>query len=356
MLLCQWVLRPDGRTFDPYQVYSKFPTVFSLEIHHGGYFTRPLNRVYIDGKVSWFDQIDADGFSIVEVKSMLAGLGYKNPNMQFSYKRPNGNLDSGLYVLNSDSDVLGLIKHVDKCKLIELYVTHPVDIPKITEPNEVGNLEDDFDPFFCDLDPEKGESMSRTKESEQNDNPAGSEPNNADGLVSDHSKQSDASEESDDSDGSEDSNFAFEGENNIDDFEVDMEDFRKHTDPNVEWVGCNEAQDEPVEQNEPCLEEEDLEDFGSGTDSDDPECNRKRALKKLANQHKPVDGKFYSDNFYVGQSFGNKDLIKEMVTRISVDSRRDIYLTKNDKTRVRAECREVKRIKNWVVLTGPFCR
>ncbi|PWA73581.1 transposase, MuDR, MULE transposase domain protein [Artemisia annua] len=255
--------------------------------------------------------------------------------MQYCYKIPNGNLDTGLYMLNNDNDVLGLIKHVDKCKLIELYVMYPVDLPKITDPNEVPNLEEDFDPFFCDLDPENGESSARPKQTDPNDNPSVSEPNNADGVVSDHSKQSDGSEESSDSDASDDRG------NIIDDVEVDMEDFRKHTDANVEWVGCNEAQDEPVEQNEPCLGEEDLEEFGSGTDSDDPECNRKRALKKLANQHKPVDGKFYSDNFFVGQSFGNKGLIKEMVTGISVDSRRDIYLTRNDKTRVRAECRGI---------------
>jgi hypothetical protein len=218
---------------------------------------------------------------------------------------------------------------------------HPVDLPKVPEPNEVPNLEDDFDPFFCDLDPENGESSARPKQTDPNDNPSVSEPNNADIVVSDHSKQSDGNEKSSDSYHSDDSDFDMEGENSIGDFEVDMEDFRKHTDANVEWVGCNEAQNETVEENEPCLEKEDLEAFGSGTDSDDPESNRKRALKKLANQHKPVDGKFYSDNFFVGQSFGNKGLIKEMVTRISVESRRDIYLKKNDKTRVKAECRGI---------------
>ena len=161
---------------------GQFPTIFSLEIHHGGYFTKSPKRVYNDGKVSWFDQIDADGFSIVEVKSMLAGLGYVNPKMQYCYKIPNGNLDSGLYMLYNDSDVLGLIKHVDKFKLIELYVMHPVDLPKIPEPNEVPNLEDDFDPFFCDLDPENGESSARPKQTDPND-----------------SKQSDGNEESSDS-------------------------------------------------------------------------------------------------------------------------------------------------------------
>ncbi|PWA59635.1 hypothetical protein CTI12_AA389670 [Artemisia annua] len=126
-----------------------------------------------------------------------------------------------------------------------------------------------------------GESSARPKQTDPNDNPTVSEPNKTDGVVSYHSKQSDGSEESSDSDDSEDSEFDMEGENDIDDVEVDMEDFRKHTNANAEWVGCNEAQDEPVEQNEPCLaeEEEDLEDFGNASDSDDPKCNRKRALE-----------------------------------------------------------------------------
>ncbi|GJZ93063.1 mutator type transposase, partial [Tanacetum coccineum] len=52
--------------------------------------------------------------------------------------------------------------------------------------------------------------------------------------------------------------------------------------------------------------------------SDDLECERKRALKKLAKAHRPVDGQMYSEKFYVGQSLANKQLIKEMVSKLSV--------------------------------------
>ncbi|GJX45299.1 hypothetical protein Tco_0261975 [Tanacetum coccineum] len=73
--------------------------------------------------------------------------------------------------------------------------------------------------------------------------------------------------------------------------------------------------------------------------SDDPECERKRALKKLAKAHRPVDGLVYSDNFYIGQCLANKTLIKEMVSKIDVAQRRQLWLSRNDKTRMTAECR-----------------
>ncbi|GJU94352.1 hypothetical protein Tco_1319108 [Tanacetum coccineum] len=85
-----------------------------------------------------------------------------------------------------------------------------------------------------------------------------------------------ASEDSDDSD------FDVGEEDRIEDVDVDMADFRKHTNGNVEWVEY------------------------------DNECERKKALKKLAKTHKPVDGQMYTENFYVGQTLANKQLIKGM--------------------------------------------
>ncbi|GJX62067.1 hypothetical protein Tco_0294967, partial [Tanacetum coccineum] len=125
-----------------------------IEIHHGGVFTNAPNRVYNGGKVNWFDQIDSNGFSVVEVTSMLAGLGYVNLIMQYWYKIPNRNLDNGLLPLTSDNDVLKFIKYTDRFKLMHLYVMHPVDKPKEIRPNENLVSKDDFDPFFCDIDPD----------------------------------------------------------------------------------------------------------------------------------------------------------------------------------------------------------
>ncbi|GJX08546.1 hypothetical protein Tco_0196478 [Tanacetum coccineum] len=80
-------------------------------------------------------------------------------------------------------------------------------------------------------------------------------------------------------------------------------------------------------------------DWIEDVESDDLECERKRALKKLAKAHRPVDGQMHTKNFYVGQSLANKQLIKEMVSKLYVAQRRQLWFTRNDKTRMRAECR-----------------
>ncbi|GJS81958.1 hypothetical protein Tco_0748499 [Tanacetum coccineum] len=66
-----------------------------------------------------------------------------------------------------------------------------------------------------------------------------------------------------------------------------------------------------------------------------------KTLRKLSKCHKPLDDNTYTENFYVSQTFPNKDLIKDMVTKILVRTRRELYLTRNDKERVRAECRGI---------------
>ncbi|GJS45944.1 putative reverse transcriptase domain-containing protein [Tanacetum coccineum] len=94
-------------------------------------------------------------------------------------------------------------------------------------------------------------------------------------------------------------------------------------DENVEWTECTEKE---VQVPPPFdYEEVDLEEFGSGTESDDPECERKRALKKLAKAHRPI----------------------------AVAQRRQLWLSRNDKTRMTAECRGKVPVFND---GGPVCK
>ncbi|GJV84949.1 ribonuclease H-like domain-containing protein [Tanacetum coccineum] len=332
MLLCEWILRPDGHPFDPYAIYSRYPTVFSLEIHHGCELSKAANRLYDGGKVHWFDQIDSDGFSVVEVNHMLAGLGCVNPKMEYWYKMPD---KDALLPLSNDNDVLRFIKYVDRYKLMQLYVVHPIDKPKPLGDNE--DTEDTFDPLFCDLDPDSSEPNATELPSEVPNVAEPSEvPNVAKGnevpnvayqtKIPNDAEHSDGSDESEDSD---DSDFDVELEDRIEDVEVDMGDFRKYIDENVEWVGPNEV---PVEDTQPVeaevFEDLDLEYFDSASDPDDIDSNRKKALKMLARKHKHVDGNIYSDNFYCGQVFANKELIKEMVGRLVVENRRQLFVSK----------------------------
>ncbi|GKF53923.1 hypothetical protein Tco_0160833, partial [Tanacetum coccineum] len=201
---------------------------------------------------------------------MLVGLGYVNPKMEYWYKMPD---KDALVPLSNDSDILRFTKNIL--------------------------------PIFCDLDPDVGEPSEVPNVGEHNEVPNVGEPNEVPNVVdqtkiSNDAEHSDGSEESDDSD---DTDFNVDLEDRIEDVEVDM----------VEDT-------QPVEAE--VFEDLDLKDFDSASDPDDIDSNRKKALKMLARKHKPVDGNIYSDNFYCVQTFANKELIKQMVSRLAVENRR----------------------------------
>nr|GEX87214.1 hypothetical protein [Tanacetum cinerariifolium] len=255
--------------------------------------------------------------------------------MEYWYKM----LDKdALLTLSNDNDILRFIKYVDRYKLMQLYVVHPVDKPKPLEDNE--DTEDAFDPLFCDLNPNSIKANATKLPTEV---PNVTEPNEVPNVakvnevpnvanqteIPNKAEHSDGSDESEDND---DNDFDVELKDRIEDVEVDMGDFRKYTDENVKWVGPNEV---PVKDTQPVeaevFEDLDLKDFDSASDPYDIDGNRKKALKMLARKHKPVDGNIYSEIFYCGQVFANKELIKEMVGRLAVENRRQLWLSKNDK-------------------------
>ncbi|GKD31829.1 hypothetical protein Tco_1242607 [Tanacetum coccineum] len=331
MLAATWSLRPDGHSLDSYNEYRNHPTAFTLKINHGGTLTSPPNVRYRGGKANWFDDVDADTFSAIEVQTMVKDLGYVHKDLQLYYKIPKCNLDIGLKPLSCDKDVMEMCQYVSQCKVMDVFVIHPISEPELVSNEDIDN---EFDPLFSY--PDNNTYKDRPSGSNAGKSPSGSNAGKRPSVIEDVDG-SDSSAASEDSEDSDDSEFDVGDEDRIEDVEVDMDDFRKHTDENVEWVECNE---EEVQVPPPFdYEEVDLEDFGSGTESDDLECERKRALKKLAKAHRPVDGQMYTENFYVGQSLANKQLIKEMVSKLSVAQRRQLWFTRNDKTRMRAECR-----------------
>ncbi|GKC85323.1 hypothetical protein Tco_1141040 [Tanacetum coccineum] len=267
---------------------------------------------YKGGKVNWVDDIDSDIFSIVEVTSMTKELGYENPSMAYYYKKPNIDLDNGLTELAVDKDVCEMLMYVDKCKVIELYTDHYVNKKRvlIQEPLVLGTTSKPNEPDIG--------SGSEAEVDVSSDNGSGSK-NGSDSISGSDS---------------EDSDYFVDEENLIDDVDVDMAEFKSHTDPDVEWVGCKEK---VVEENEVFdLEEVDHEEFDSGSDSD--EDVRRKALRKVGRMNKEKLSKgetTWKENFFVGEQFATK----EKVTRVSVEQRRQLWLKKNDKLRVRVVCR-----------------
>ncbi|GJS81480.1 hypothetical protein Tco_0748021 [Tanacetum coccineum] len=301
MLAATWSLRLDGHSLDSYNEYRNHPTAFTLKINHGGTLTSPSNVRYRGGKANWFDDVDEILFLLLKCKQCC------------------------------DKDVMEMCQYVSQCKVMDVFVIHPISEPELVSNEDIDN---EFDHLFSY--PDNNTYKDRPSGSNAGKSPSGSNAGKRPSVIEDVDG-SDSSAASEDSEDSDDSEFDVGDEDRIEDVEVDMDDFRKHTDENVEWVECNE---EEVQVPPPFdYEEVDLEDFGSGTESDDLECARKGALKKLAKAHRPVDGQMYTENFYVGQSLANKQLIKEMVSKLFVAQRRQLWFTRNDKTRMRAECR-----------------
>ncbi|GKD69179.1 hypothetical protein Tco_1323269, partial [Tanacetum coccineum] len=259
------MVRKKGQEENPYEDYRDFPSVFCLKINHGGKFASPPMIRFKGSMVNWVDDIDSHIFSIVEVTSMMKKLGYQNLCMAYYYKKPNTDLDNGLTELAIDRDACEMLMYVDKFKVIELYTHHSVNKKHVLIQEPLGTA---------------------------------NKPNEPD-IGSGSEAEVDVSE-----DECEDIDYFVDEENLIDDVDVDMAEFKSHTDPDVEWVGCKEK---VVEENEVFdLEEVDHEDFDSGSDSD--EDVRRKALRKV-------------------------------VTRVSVEQRRQLWLKKNDKLKVRVVCR-----------------
>ncbi|GKA99822.1 mutator type transposase [Tanacetum coccineum] len=121
-----------------------------------------------------------------------------------------------------------------------------------------------------------------------------------------------------------------------------MASFKRHIDPGVEWLGCKEN---VLEENEVFeLEEVDHEEFDSRSDSD--EGVRRKALRKVARMNKAIQGKgerVYKEDFFLGEQFATSKLVKDKVTRVSVEQRRQLSLKKNDKGQSKVKPKSISK-------------
>nr|GEU88694.1 hypothetical protein [Tanacetum cinerariifolium] len=281
-------------------------------------------RHYMNGKVSWSDSVDIDEFSVTELRYMFTKLGYKEQDtMFFHFRIPNADLDSGLLPLDYDSNVLNLAKYVGNHKPKVTF--EGLDVPQqskttVTDEDVVKDntqtwptefdMFNNFDPFEGLDDPQQSKNNGDVR-----------------GQSSGINKQVD-----------EDSDYMEDEENPIDDVEVDMKDFRNNIDKNVEWIGFSKEEVENIKLGTD--EELNLEDFDSETDSEgDFEAERNKALRKLSKKERSTKGMNCEGNFYLGKKIANKEIIKQMVSNLAVEERRQLHLDRNDKTRDGVICK-----------------
>nr|GEW91263.1 transposase, MuDR [Tanacetum cinerariifolium] len=127
MVVVEWKIRYYKDPVDEQEAYSLYDeTLFSLKIHHGGFFTEPPGRCYTNGTFNYVDFVDADLFSVIELQEMLKTIGYENKKYKLyhHFKIPHNNLDYGLQALGNDADVINLVRYMDKYRLIEVFIEH----------------------------------------------------------------------------------------------------------------------------------------------------------------------------------------------------------------------------------------
>ncbi|GKA28787.1 NB-ARC domains-containing protein [Tanacetum coccineum] len=210
MVVSEWHIRAYEDEIDEEHAYANDTNLFSIKIHHGGYFTNPPNRQYKKGTFNYFDMVDVDLFSVVDLNDMGIGMELVS------------GLGQGTVMRRLDDILMMRITLMMKLKLPEEYL--------------------------------------------------------------------------------------------------------ENIDKEVEWVWLPKN-----------------------------DGKRKKALRKLRREHEAnrsgdTDS---SDAFYVGRQFTDKKSIKEMVYSVFVATRRQLYIWKNDKHRVRVVCRGKTPVFTYPTVNGP---
>ncbi|CAI9278750.1 unnamed protein product [Lactuca saligna] len=87
--------------------YAGHATIFSTRLFYGGEFRKFPGQSYIKGKERYVDLLDIDEFCVHDIDEMMETLGYVEEGklLYYHFKRPFSDLDFGLFVLASDSDI-----------------------------------------------------------------------------------------------------------------------------------------------------------------------------------------------------------------------------------------------------------
>ena len=196
---------------------------------------------------------------------------------------------------------------------------------------------DNFDPFFGDtLNANRETEAAREKGGNDSEHEAAGEEDGGDERH--ESEHEGSGEEGGDESDESDIDFIVDEENYVSDVEVDMSDFHLNIDLDAEYV----ERSTPTEQDE----EGDIEDVevidndewdSIGEDSADEK--RKSLLKQLRKEKRCSHGVVHAAPFCVGQQYKSKKEIKEKVNQHAIESRRNLFFKKNDKVRLRVECR-----------------
>ena len=371
----------------------------------------------MNGNVSYFDCVDVEEFSVLDLSDMVNQLGYKaNVMMCYHFKKLDGDLDNGLHSLGNDHDVITLSEYVKLGhREIDVYVQHdrtplhqvyqeadfrtpknsciieeiPAQKPSKLKPMKLGksscarNLLG-WNDIRERLVVGQSSQVSEVGQSSQSKPTLNDQPSS---FVEDFYSIDDPFMGNDDfqqlvglenlkavvegpsidvgdkgkgvavDDGAvnlgEDVDIAHSTDEEQSDGYVDEENPLEHVAVNMDTFDASNADkmgttelpkefnaNEEIEVDvDVDVDVMDVDEFESASDEDGLDRIRKRKVKQLMKKGNPKDGSLHKTVFFVGQEFGSADEVKENIHLLAIETRREIFLKKNDKERVRAECR-----------------
>ncbi|KAM1213531.1 hypothetical protein ACFX13_005028 [Malus domestica] len=111
------------------------------------------NHTYFGGKTVYFDNVDPDLLSTIELKYMMEEVGYTNVK-KYHYTKLGEEPEHGLHPLVSDNDITDMVKLIPRSREMTIYVEHDVDTPYIaSEPpqDQTSNYSNVFDEILDDV-------------------------------------------------------------------------------------------------------------------------------------------------------------------------------------------------------------
>lgn len=213
-------------------------------------------------------------------------------------------------------------------------------IPNVSEPENLPETVEDIVHELLNNDyvfyPFDGEVSIPVKEGPSD--PVNERENEPIEKLVEHDENGETDEDESDSD---DSDYFVDEEDVVEEINVDMHDYHFNIDNDVEWVRQTvreeENEDAPTTED---VEDVDNENLDSGSDDDENELEkiRRKKLRELEKANKNADNIKHKYFFYFGQKFTSAAEVKERVRLHSIETRRKLQLTRNDKLRVRAKC------------------
>ncbi|KAK1424500.1 hypothetical protein QVD17_19830 [Tagetes erecta] len=131
-------------------LYEVYPDMFSIKLHHGGYFTSVPGRMYLNGKVNFVDMLDAKNFCLDGLALVMKDLGYDNREpIYYHFLPPERDLNFSIKALEDDDDVLKFMEYVGENKFdIDTYTEHEkhenIDMLKFIKYDDIIK----FHPFY----------------------------------------------------------------------------------------------------------------------------------------------------------------------------------------------------------------